>query len=108
MNPHRRAGGALDIHVLAVRATHGVGERLQQRGAAGAAPALEDTAIINSARERLQTASHKLAEAMYKAAGPAAGAAPGGDANAQAGSTNGEKKDEGVIDAEYVDVDEKK
>jgi molecular chaperone DnaK len=68
----------------------------------------EDTAIINSARERLQTASHKLAEAMYKAAGPAAGAAPGGDASAQASSGNGEKKDEGVIDAEYVDVDEKK
>jgi molecular chaperone DnaK len=67
-----------------------------------------DPAIMNSARERLQTASHKLAEAMYKAnaAGTpsdVAGTAPGGD-----GTGGGAKKDEGVIDAEYVDVDEKK
>jgi len=61
-------------------------------------------ADLNSARERLTTASHKLAEAMYKAASanaPAEGAAatePGTGAQEQ-------KKDEGVIDAEYVDVD---
>jgi molecular chaperone DnaK len=67
----------------------------------------EDTAIINSARERLQTASHKLAEAMYKAAGPAAGA-PGGDGAGAQAAGGEQKKDEGVIDAEYVDVDEKK
>jgi molecular chaperone DnaK len=65
----------------------------------------EDTAIINSARERLQAASHKLAEAMYKAAGPATGA-PGGDG--ASASADEPKKDEGVIDAEYVDVEEKK
>jgi molecular chaperone DnaK len=66
---------------------------------------------MDQAREKLTTASHKLAEQMYKAtqptgapgAGPAPGpgAAPGGDGQAK-------KKDEGVIDAEYVDVDEKK
>jgi len=61
-------------------------------------------ADLNSARERLTTASHKLAEAMYKAASasaPAEGAAP---TEASAG-TQEQKKDEGVIDAEYVDVD---
>ena len=63
---------------------------------------------LNTAREKLTTASHKLAEAMYKAnaAGAAAGAPPTDGAQA-AGATE-EKKDEGVIDAEYVDVDEKK
>jgi len=61
----------------------------------------------------LTAASHKLAEQMYKATqaaggpgaggpGPGAGAASGGDGHAQ------QKKDEGVIDAEYVDVEDKK
>jgi molecular chaperone DnaK len=68
-----------------------------------------DKAAMDRAREQLTQASHKLAEQMYKAAqqppagGPAAGAgaAAGGDGEAK-------KKDEGVIDAEYVDVEEKK
>ncbi len=61
---------------------------------------------LNSARERLTSVSHKLAEAMYKAT--AASATPDG-ATAAAGAQQEEpKKDEGVIDAEYVDVDEKK
>ncbi len=61
---------------------------------------------MDGARERLTAASHKLAEAMYKAqAAPAGEPAPGGDAHA---SEPQQKKDEGVIDAEYVDVDEKK
>jgi len=60
-------------------------------------------AELNSARERLTTASHKLAEAMYKAA--SAGTPPEGTA-AEGGAAPEEKKpDEGVIDAEYVDVD---
>ncbi len=58
---------------------------------------------LNSARERLTTASHKLAEAMYKA-----NAAQPTEQTAQAGSAEEPKKDEGVIDAEYVDVDDKK
>ncbi|HTZ88972.1 MAG TPA: molecular chaperone DnaK [Alloacidobacterium sp.] len=64
---------------------------------------------LNTAREKLTAASHKLAEAMYKAnaAGAAAGAAPTDGAQAATGAAD-QKKDEGVIDAEYVDVDEKK
>jgi len=75
-----------------------------------------DKKQMDSAREKLTAASHKLAEQMYKATqaaggpgagspgagGPGAGSAPGGDGQTQ------QKKDEGVIDAEYVDVDEKK
>src|SRR5579883_1239812 len=63
---------------------------------------------LNAAREKLTAASHKLAEAMYKAnAAGAATGAPTDGAQASAGTAE-EKKDEGVIDAEYVDVDEKK
>ena len=71
-----------------------------------------DTAIMNSARERLTQASHKLAEAMYKAqeqaGAPGAGPAAGGDGAAASGAQQEQKKDEGVIDAEYVDVEDKK
>ena len=78
---------------------------------ADAKKALEsnDKGTMDQARERLTQASHKLAEQMYKAAQPqgapgaarpGAGAAPGGDGEA--------KKDEGVVDAEYVDIDDKK
>ena len=68
------------------------------------------TSELNTAREKLTAASHKLAEAMYKAS---ANAAPTDGAQAAAGTTPGEsteqpKKDEGVIDAEYVDVEDKK
>src|SRR5271163_140877 len=62
-------------------------------------------AELNAAKDRLTTVSHKLAEAMYKASA----AAPPTDG--ATGTTEGHaepKKDEGVIDAEYVDVDEKK
>jgi molecular chaperone DnaK len=60
---------------------------------------------LNAAKDRLTTVSHKLAEAMYKAAA----AAPPTDGATPAGETHeAPKKDEGVIDAEYVDVDEKK
>ena len=81
---------------------------------ADAKKALEgtDAAAMNAAREKLTAASHKLAEAMYKAqqAPPADGSAGAGP---QAGAPNGaagqhEKKDEGVIDAEYVDVEDKR
>ena len=59
---------------------------------------------LKAAHEKLTHASHKLAEVLYKAnAAAAAGAAPGAEAPpAEA------KKDEGVIDAEYVDVEDKK
>jgi molecular chaperone DnaK len=69
-----------------------------------------DKRQMDQARERLTQASHKLAEQMYRAsqpqggagAGPSAGAGPAPGADGQA------KKDEGVVDAEYVDVDERK
>ncbi|MGA2167470.1 MAG: molecular chaperone DnaK [Terracidiphilus sp.] len=59
---------------------------------------------LKAAHEKLTHASHKLAEVLYKAnaAQAAAGAAPGGEPAAE------HKKDEGVIDAEYVDVEDKK
>jgi molecular chaperone DnaK len=68
-------------------------------------------AEMNTAREKLTQASHKLAEAMYKANAGSAGApgtgVPPTDGAAPGGTTE-PKKDEGVIDAEYVDVDDKK
>jgi molecular chaperone DnaK len=63
-------------------------------------------ADMNAAKEKLTTASHKLAEAMYKA--NASAGAPTDGATAASGTTEEAKKDEGVIDAEYVDVDDKK
>jgi molecular chaperone DnaK len=62
---------------------------------------------LKSAHEKLTQASHKLAEVLYKANAEqaAAGAAQGQQAADPAAE---QKKDEGVIDAEYVDVDEKK
>ena len=86
------------------------GERGEVENALGdAKKALEgnDATTMNGARDRLQATSHKLAEAMYKAtaatADPAAGAA-----QAEPGPKAEAKKDDGVIDAEYVDVEEKK
>jgi molecular chaperone DnaK len=72
-----------------------------------------DVAEMNAAREKLVQASHKLAEVMYKSAeaqsaggasagGPQAGPTPDGAAQSE------KKKDEGVIDAEYVDVEDKR
>jgi molecular chaperone DnaK len=87
-------------------------ERQQVENAlADAKKALEsnDKGQMDSARERLTQASHKLAEQMYKATaqqgqpGPQAGPTPGAEPGAQE-----PKKDEGVIDAEYVDVEDKK
>jgi molecular chaperone DnaK len=78
---------------------------------ADAKKALEsnDKAQMDKARETLTQASHKLAEQMYKAAQPPAGGAPGaGPATDGAAGGNGKAKDEGVIDAEYVDVEDKK
>jgi molecular chaperone DnaK len=90
-------------------------ERGQVENALGdAKKALEgsDVKQMNTAREKLTAASHKLAEAMYKQASPGAGT-PGAGAGPQPGSNGAAsseepKKDEGVIDAEYVDVEDKK
>ena len=70
---------------------------------ADAKKALEsnDAAAMNEAAQRVEQASHKLAEAIYK-----------GTASASSGSTGGEPgggaqggKEEDVIDTEYVDTD---
>jgi molecular chaperone DnaK len=79
---------------------------------ADAKKALEsnDKRQMDQATERLNQASHKLAEQMYKAAQPqgAPGAGPGTGARPAASADGQAKKDEGVVDAEYVDVDERK
>jgi molecular chaperone DnaK len=79
-----------------------------ERAIAEARQALEgnEAAAMEQATEKLTKASHKLAEVMYRGqqggAQPGPGAAPGGTAGAP-----GAAADE-VIDAEYVDVDEKR
>jgi molecular chaperone DnaK len=85
-----------------------------ENAVADAKKALEsnDKATMDKAREKLTAASHKLAEQMYKAAQPTPGAGPtpgATDGGSQPGDNGASaKKDEGVIDAEYVDVEEKK
>jgi len=67
---------------------------------------------INSATDKLTQASHKLAEAMYKtesAAQNGAGAGPGaGFDGAGAQGAGQEKPKDNVVDAEFVDVEDKK
>jgi molecular chaperone DnaK len=65
-------------------------------------------AELKAANEKLTRSSHKLAEVMYKANAAAAqggGSEPG---SSSSGGASEAKKDEGVIDAEYVDVEDKK
>jgi len=62
------------------------------------------TANMSAAAERLQQASHKLAEAMYRTAASQGPTGTGADASA-AGPSSG-KEDE-VIDTEYVDAEKK-
>ena len=67
---------------------------------------------INQARDRLQSASHKVAEAMYRATSQAGGGAgtgqPGGSGASGAGTSGDGAKKDNVVDAEFVDVDEDK
>ena len=78
---------------------------------ADAKKALQEGGVetLNNAFNALQTASHKLAEALYQQTGTTE--TPGTEDQASAagasssGSTGG---DDNVIDAEYVDVDENK
>ena len=63
---------------------------------------------LNSATDKLTTASHKLAEAMYKTQSAGSdGAAPGAGASGNGASADGQPKDD-VVDAEFVDVEDKK
>lgn len=65
-------------------------------------------AELKTAHEKLTTASHKLAEAMYKATAAQGGSSEQGGAAATDAPAGEAKKEGEVIDAEYVDVDEKK
>ncbi len=64
---------------------------------------------LNDAFNQLQTASHKLAEALYQQApSPDAAAESTDQASAAGASSSAGSGDDNVIDAEYVDVDENK
>jgi molecular chaperone DnaK len=64
-----------------------------------------DAQAIESATQTLMTASHKLAEEMYKKAASATGAQGAGTGGDGTGST---KTDEKVVDAEFEEVDKDK
>jgi molecular chaperone DnaK len=68
-----------------------------------------DPAKIDSAVDRLTTASHKLAEAMYKSTSqqPGGQPPPSGDGPSAGGNGDGDKGKDNVVDAEFVDVDDK-
>ena len=63
-----------------------------------------DADKLNAATDKLTQASHKLAEAMYKASNTPPGDGPQG---APPPPPN-DKPKEDVVDAEFVDVDDKK
>ncbi len=78
-----------------------------EQAIADAKKALEanDSAQMKAAQEKLISASHKLAEVMYQAAAqqpgqPGASQPPGGD------GASSQAKQDNVVDAEFVDVDE--
>jgi molecular chaperone DnaK len=64
---------------------------------------------LNDAFNQLQTASHKLAEALYQQTAATGTETPAADqASAAGASSAGGAGEDNVIDAEYVDVDENK
>jgi molecular chaperone DnaK len=63
---------------------------------------------INSATDKLTTASHKLAEAMYKAQSTTPNGAGAPNADGAGAADTAEKPKDNVVDAEFVDVDDKK
>jgi len=65
--------------------------------------ALHKTGAIREASERLERASHRLAEAIYRgAAAPSSAPGPGAATGAAAG------KSDDVIDAEVVDAEDRR
>ena len=83
-----------------------------ERALADAKKALEgdDASAMDQAGDRLSKASHKLAEVMYRQQQQAGGAGPtpGGSAGAGQPGGGGAGSADEVIDAEYVDVNEKR
>ncbi|HEU5408024.1 MAG TPA: molecular chaperone DnaK, partial [Nitrospira sp.] len=65
-----------------------------------------DAEVIESATQALMTASHKLAEEMYKKAAASPGPQPG--ASSSDSNTGETKTDEKVVDAEFEEVDKDK
>lgn len=70
----------------------------------------DDVEAMKAAMQTLTTASHKLAEEMYKktSADGAAGSTTGDDSSSNGGETNGKGEDEKVVDAEFEEVDKEK
>jgi len=91
MAEHKEKLGAADLGQL-------------QEAIAAAKKALEgdDTGAMEEATKRLEQASHKLAEAMYQKTQATGGGNGGAEASAAEAAA-----DDDVIDAEYVEVDEK-
>jgi len=69
-----------------------------------------EAGAINAAIDKLTAASHKLAEAMYKSASGPGNTPPGGGPSEPGadGAAGGQPKKDDVVDAEFVDVDDKK
>jgi molecular chaperone DnaK len=72
---------------------------------------VEDVAKVKEAIERVQKASHKMAEVMYRAASSSAEPPPSGDGGGGSGGNGGGngagtggKKPDGVIDAEFEET----
>jgi molecular chaperone DnaK len=65
-----------------------------------------ETDEINAAYDRLVKSSHKLAEVMYQQASQASGT--GASGASAGGSASGSTSGDDVIDADFVDVDDKK
>jgi molecular chaperone DnaK len=69
-----------------------------------------DVEKLNEAYNQLQTASHKMAEALYQQTAASGTETPAADDQASAAGASGAggSGEDNVIDAEYVDVDENK
>ncbi|MDE0403733.1 MAG: molecular chaperone DnaK [Nitrospira sp.] len=70
----------------------------------------DDVEAIKAAMQTLTTASHKLAEEMYKktSAETGDGSTTGDGASPNGETTNGTQQDETVVDAEFEEVDKEK
>ena len=70
----------------------------------------DDVEAMKAAMQTLTTASHKLAEEMYKktSAETAAGSNTGDGSSPNGEATNGTQQDETVVDAEFEEVDKEK
>ncbi len=71
----------------------------------------EDVDAMNNAFEKLQTASHKLAEVLYSQAAPPEDGEPAAEEQASSATAGADgdatsAADDNVIDAEYVDVED--